>query len=314
MSDASGAARYLALRHLATQVQAVKSVEALRGAGVACLLLKGISHERWLYPNGDRPVSRDVDLLVAPSQLTLSSEAMARLGMELDGDPLGPRWHPLGIKFVPRAWPGVPVELHGSFRFLTAPADRCWALLSAGSEYIEVGQTRIDVPSVPARALLLSLHVVTHGRAGAWVIEDFTRALGLLPLDAWRMSATLADELGASEAFSAGLRVLPAGAEIADALGLPEPDDPALLLSLQSASIPARRMVDYAHGNPLTALARLLKSQLIPAPDQMRTWYPTARRGRRGLAVAHAARLWRLARETPQLVADWRQARQVQRP
>jgi hypothetical protein len=313
VGDASDAARYVALYRLATEVQAVKAVEALRGAGVASLLLKGISHERWLYPDRDRPLSRDVDLLVASNRFTVACEAIASLGMRPDYDPLGPGRNGLDVKLVPTDRLGIPVELHTSFHFLTAPADRCWVLLSADSERIEVGRTPIDVPSVPARALLLSLHVVAHGSAGAWVIEDLRRALGALPLDAWRTAATLADELGASDAFSAGLRVLPAGAEIADALGLPEPEDPALLLSLQNASLPARRMVEYAHGHPLAALARVLRSQLIPPSDQMRTWYPMARRGWRGLAAAHAARLSRLARETPQLVADWRQAREVER-
>jgi hypothetical protein len=306
-------ARNSALDHLASQRQAVRAVNALRRAGVACLLLKGISHERWLYSDGARLVSRDVDLIVPCSQLDVASEAIMRLGMRPYRDEVGPRRHRLDLLFMPSDQTGVPVELHTSFHFLTATPERCWALLSTDSDSIEIGGTRIDVPSVPARALLLSLHAAAHGRSGAWAIEDLRRAIGVVPLDSWRHAATLSKELGASAAFSGGLRMLQAGDEIADALGLAEPDDPALMLSLQSSPRPAIPMVKYAYGRPLAAVARLLKSELIPPSDQMRTWYPMARRGRRGLAAAHATRLARLALQTPQLLVSWRQAREVMR-
>lgn len=286
---------------------------ALRGAGIDCLLLKGIGYELWLYPDGGRPLSRDVDLLVGPTQLSAAGAVVAQLGMRVHRHPLGPPMDGAHLRFVPSDRAGMPVELHTTFHFLTASEERCWTVLSTDRDWIEVGATRIDVPAVPVRALLLALHVTAHGRAGTWAIEDLRRAIGLLPLDDWRQAAALAKQLGASTAFSAGLRVLPAGAEIADMLGLAKPDDPALLLSLQSASLPAYRMLRYAGGFPVSAFARLLGSQLFPPSDQMRTWYPIARRGRRGLVTAHAARLVRLALQTSQLVADWHQAREVVR-
>jgi hypothetical protein len=234
---------------------------------------------------------------------------MAQLGLSLDRDPLGPPVDRTHLVFMPDGWSGVPVELHTTFHFLSASRERCWTVLSTDRDSIEVGGARIDVPAVPVRALLLALHVTAHGRAGTWATEDLRRALSVLTLDDWRKAAELARDLGASDAFSVGLRVVPAGAGTADELGLGKPDDPSLRLSVRSGSNRAFRMLDYAGLTPLAAVAGLLRSQVIPPSAQMRAWYPIARRGRRGLVVAHAARLGRLTAELPRLIAEWRQAR-----
>jgi hypothetical protein len=300
----------VALRHLAARAQTVRVVKAIRKAGASCLLLKGISHELWLYPDGGRRVSQDVDVLVEPGKLPLACEAVVALGMRPARDLVGPLRDQLELPFVPTEGGGPPVELHPSFHFLGhLPAQRWWTVLTADKEHIEVGGTRIDVPSVPARALLLALHVASHGRAGEWAIEDLRRALAVVPPDGWRRAAALARDLGVTEPLSSGLRLLPDGATVADSLELPEPDDPLLRLHSSSATVTTLRMLDYAEQRPLKGLARLLASELIPSSERMRTWYPSARRGRRGLVVAHMVRLARLGRTSPQLLANWRQAR-----
>ncbi len=306
MIDAS---RELALGHLAVQAQTVRVIRALQNAGIDCVLLKGVGHELWLYGDGARPVSRDVDVLIPPSQFDLACETISELGMRANrGQRRSGRPVP-ELRFVPSDRNGVPVEPHRSFHFVHAPAKRCWELLSTDSEQIELGGTPIDVPSVPARAALLALHAAYHRDAGKWVIEDLRRALAVVSLDDWRRAARLSDELRASAAFSSGLRLLRPGAAIADALGLVRSDDPELLLYGQSATEPSIRMVHYAGQPPLTGFSRLLGAELIPPADRMRTWYPLARRGRGGLALAYAARLARLGLTSPLLIANWRQAR-----
>jgi hypothetical protein len=302
----------MALWRLASRADTVRTVVALRDAGVDCLLLKGVSHELWLYPTEGRPASRDVDLLIEPSQVSAAQTVMERLGMIQHLRP-GPPVEGEHLRFLPPPGSGLPVELHTTFHFLTAPPEQCWSVLSADRDWIEVGGIRIEVPAVPARTLLLALHVTAHGRVGTWAIADLRRALAVLSLGDWRKAAELARQLGASDAFAAGLRVLPAGAGTAHDLGLASADDPALRLSVRSGSNRASRMLDYAAGSPLSAAARLLSSQLIPPSAQMRVWYPIARRGRGGLIVAHLARLGRLLTELPRLSADWRQAREAAR-
>jgi hypothetical protein len=297
----SGADRDLALGHLAVHAQTVRVVCAIRDAGIDCVLLKGLGHELWLYPDRARPVSRDVDLLIEPSRLKLACETVLELGMAPAPDPVGPSparwWH---LRFLPVDGSRVPVELHGSFHFLEAPAERSWAVLSSGRERIELGGAMIDVPSVPARALLLALHVAAHGHDGGWAIEDLRRALSVVAFDEWRLAASLAGALDASAAFSSGLRVLPTGVRIADELGVPNPE---------STARSTFRMLEYATQPPLSGLARLLGAEMIPSPDRMRTWYPLARRGRGGLVAAHAIRLARLGLMSPRLLASWREAR-----
>lgn len=313
LSGVSDAGREMAMRHLAVHAQTLRVIKALHDSRVDCVLLKGIGHERWLYPDEARPVSQDVDVLVEPNQFDRACATVSALGMRLDRDPRQPERHARELKFVPAHAGGVPVELHPSFHFLNAPPERCWALLAAEREWIDLGGMRIAVPSVPARASLTALHAAFHGRAGRWTIEDLRRALLVVSLEDWRRAACLARDLGAPTAFASGLRLLPAGAEIADALGIAKPDDPTLVLHGQSAAEPAFRMLEYVGDSPVPGLVRLLGVELIPPPDLMRTWYPIARRGRRGLLAAHVARLLRLGLISPRLLSNWRQARAAAR-
>jgi Uncharacterised nucleotidyltransferase len=305
--------REVALGHLALHAQTVRVVRAIRDAGVGCLLLKGIGHELWLYPDGARPISRDVDVLIEPGALQRACEAVVELGMRPSRDQLGPLREEHELRFEPADGSRPFVELHRSFGFLDAPPERRWMLLTTDADQIEVAGEQIDVPSVPVRALLLVLHVARHGRGGDWAIEDLRRALDVVALDEWQRAAGLAGALGASAAFSSGLQLLPAGIELADVLGLVKPEDPALRLHQQSALGPALRMTEYAGEPALPGLARLLSAELIPPADRMRTWYPLARRGPRGLVAARVVRLARLGSASPRLLANWRQARAAAR-
>jgi hypothetical protein len=313
LRDSVTGTHHMAIRHVISRAHTVRTVTSLRGAGVDCLLLKGVSHEDWLFPDGKRPLSRDVDLLVAPNRLQAAWQVLEQLGMSPDRDPVGPLRDKAELRFVSAERTHVPVELHTTFHFATVSRERCWQVLSADRDSIALAGVRIDVPGVPARALLLASHVVAHGVPGEWVVEDLRRALGLLTIDDWRHAAALGRELGASRAFSLGLRVLPAGRDIAEGLGLPDPDDPTLQFRLRRGYAPTLKMVGYAHGTQVGSLARLLNAELIPRSEQMRTWYPLARQGRRGLVAAHVARLARLAGHAPALVADWRRARDAAR-
>ena len=165
---------------------------------------------------------------------------------------------------------------------------------------------QLDVPSAPARAALLVLHVARHGVAGDWAIEDLRRAADIVSPAEWQRAASLADEL-ARGPFSSGLRLVPAGRAIADALGLSTPEDPVVLLHGRSAPSASFRMLDYAEHSAFGGFARMVAGELTPSSEQMRAWYPVARRGRRGLLAAYLVRIGRT--HEPVAPGQWRHAR-----
>jgi hypothetical protein len=63
----------------------------------------------------------------------------------------------------------------------------------------------------------------------------------------------------------------------------------------------------------LRAKLRILLPRLLPGPEFMRVWYPVARRGRLGLALAYLRRLAWLVTAAPRAVGAWRRARRQTR-
>src|SRR5437667_12114242 len=65
------------LRRVAIDVVTAEVSEALRAAGMRCILLKGPALTRWLYPRGEERSYLDVDLLVSEANLARAEKLQA---------------------------------------------------------------------------------------------------------------------------------------------------------------------------------------------------------------------------------------------
>ena len=106
------------------------------------------------------------------------------------------------------------------------------------------------------------------------------------------------------EAFSAGLRLLPAGRELAGRLGLQPPASAEVLLHARTMPEGTIFLEALRDAESARERSRLLARALVPPPRYMRTISPLARRGRIGLGAAYAVRMVRrLATAVPALRA-----------
>ena len=296
-------------RPLGVDATTAEVVRALREAGCSAILLRGPVLRRALYGDGAHRPYVDTDLLVSPRDLTQAGEVLARLGFGLV---LDHRDHGGVTEPHAQEWGRAPhghVDLHWLLPGCTVAADRAWEILSARVEPIAVAGVEVQAPMRAAIALVDALHAAHHGAATRKPLDDLDLAVERLGADTWRAAAALADELGATEAFAVGLRLVPAGAALASRLALPD-------------RVSARRRL-MAAGHPSGALGLLrileadrgrldaIRETLFPAPSYMRVAYPNARRGRRGLLLAYLMRLLARARRLPAGVRALRAARRA---
>jgi hypothetical protein len=140
-----------------------------------------------------------------------------------------------------------------------------------------------------------ALHNAHHGARWERAVPDLERAIERIPVEDWRAAAALANDLGAAEAFAAGLALTSAGAELAARLGL----DPRISLEYrmraEGGSFGAWALHRARTAGSWRERAAVVREVLAPTPSAMRQFFPLARRGRRGLVVAYALRPLRLA-------------------
>lgn len=284
---------------------------AFEAAEVAAVLLKGPAIAAWLYP-GEGRLYADTDLLVRAADWGRAGRVLARLGFAEDASV---RDHARigGAGSVPweRHRDGAVVDLHRSLFGLGVTGEaEVWAAFTAGGETLAVGGAQVRVPPRPARLLHIALHAVQHGAtAAAKPMLDLERAVERAPEPLWREAAALAARLGAAPEFAAGLRLTPAGAQLAATIGVAA--EGSATARLRVGRVPtAEGFGELAATTGLPAKLALLRAELFPGAAFMRWWTPLARRGRRGLAVAYGWRaLWLLARAPAGWLA-WRRASQ----
>jgi hypothetical protein len=206
----------------------------------------------------------------------------------------------------------VWVDLHHSLPQLDAGPEQVWAILSKGATSITVGGSPTRVLNPPASALLTALHLVHHGPDAATPREDLARAIDQLGDDCWRAAAALARQLGATAPLGTGLRLLPAGVEIADRLGLPWAVPPMALLNW-GAPWEATVWESLAQAPSLRSRASVIVRLLCPRSVFLRERSALARRGRCGLALAYSLRPFRLAIRAAESFQPWRRARREPR-
>lgn len=285
-----------AIRSLSVDQAIAETVPLLGAAGVRCILLKGPSHARWLYDRPDERTYTDCDLLVAPDDADRAEAVLGDAGFVRRGFEAIPTERQR-FGFPLYRTDNVSVDLHTTFIGVGAPPERLWACFSDRIEPMIVAGASVMVLEPTARALVLVLHAAKEGGRregrGEKPIRDLELAVERIPFDDWRRSSELAVEVDAVEAFSAGLRRISSGRELADHLGLTDRLSPEVALRLEQPPPLAVGMDWLLYSEQGTRGLRLALRKVFPPPAHMRAWSPLARRGRWGLALAYIGRpIW----------------------
>lgn len=299
------------MRTLALDRTTAVVVDRLRGAGIPCLLLKGPSFARWLYADESERSYVDIDLLVRPTNAAAAERELTTLGFVRSGFETIPDDRPRHA--VTLLGPGsATVDLHRTLMGVV-DGDRLFAALTGEAESLSVGGAEIDIPSPRGRAMVLALHAAKDAGRSEKVRRDLGRALEILPEEVWRSAAELARDLGAGEAFAAGVRHERAGVVLADHLGLSQEVGSSMALR-GTKSPPLAYGLDYVLKAPGVAeKGRFAIRKAFPPASFMRAWRPIARKGRLGLGTAYAIRpFWLLWRSVPALRAVRRARRRAQ--
>lgn len=295
-------------RNLAVDVVTAEVTTALRMADIPCLLLKGPSTARWLYGADERRSYSDCDLLVPPTRIGRAGEVLSQMGFrrEIEGEITNdvPR-HAHGWE---RPRDGGAVDLHQTLPFVRVSPQSAWATLSEDAETMTIAGASVKVLRPPARAFHVALHAAQHGASFAQPVSDLGRALDRVPLEVWEEGARIANALGATEAFAAGLRLLPPGSRLAERLRLLESASAEVRLRSGPEPPPTAVAFDWMArlpGNKERFLFLLRKA--FPPPDLIRGWFRPASTSVWGLVVGYMWRpLWLAVKAPRGLFAWWR--------
>jgi hypothetical protein len=292
---------------------ALEALDALHAAGVDALLLKGPALARTLYRPDEHRGYFDVDLLVAPADLRAAGAALARLGYTNISEKRGV--HDVAGILHAQLWsrldPGfgnVSIDLHWRLAGCDVPPQTAWNALSRDRTTVELGGGTVTTLGSSARALHLALHAAQHGPDDLQAVGDLDRGLSRLPPEIWKEAAELARAVRATEAFAAGLRLLPAGVVLADELGLPRAD--ALLWHIAHRDERPRgtfHLQAFTEARGLRDRIAVVRRSLLPTRAWIVWEQPWAAQGGLRLLVAYArhiarapvwvTRAWRFRRE-----------------
>jgi hypothetical protein len=311
-ADARGArldvGRVQDFRRLALDSALGDVIRALAARGARPLLIKGPAFASWLYDDPRERPYGDIDLLVAPERFAAAENVLSELGFESWAS----RTRPSERSAHHEEWirPGtlpVAVELHHTLRLLPASPPLVWQRLTEGARTIQVGGTAVAVPSEPASALIVALHAAQHADRQSKSARDLRHALERVDMETWRAAASLADQLGASTAFAAGLRLAPEGRNVCRRLDLGEGTsrDVELRATASPTAIGIEQLMTTRGAG---ARLRLISQKLIPSLAIMRASSPLTRQGRLGLARAYLRRPFQMAGNLPRGIRAWRQA------
>ncbi len=302
---------------------ASESIEALRAEGIRAILLKGPVTAQWLYQGHAPRMYSDVDLLVAPDEFRRALRTLEDIGyrnyVEVRDTVEGAHAVPLRLQrpsdVASTQFPvGLSIDLHWRFDGIGASDEVFWTVIAQDAERMLVSGHEVEVPSEPARALLLALHAGTFHGSFTQPLTDLDRALERLSDDTWRAARDLAMRLDALPRFAAGLVVRPLGFELIDRLGLKGTVD--VRSALHAGGAPpavADGLVRLRATGGLGPRVRLLVRALIPTRSALRFTHPRlARLGASGLALAYLYRpFWLLAKLPAALRAYARARRRV---
>jgi len=270
-------------------------VEALAAAGVRTIVLKGPVLARLLYDHGELRAYNDVDLLIGEPDVERAGERLLALGFS----PLVTEDALRGHRPVhAHEWTGprgVSVDLHRTLPGVTVSRAEAFGVLSEHTVELRLGDHHIVALAPEAALLLVVLHAAHHGANARRPLADLDRALERGTAESWSEAAALAGRLGATAALGEGLRLSPAGARLADRLGL-DAASPVDVVLRASAAPPLAVGLDWWLRLSWPDRIRLGLRTALPRPGALRLWRPLARRGPLGLAAAYASHPFWLVR------------------
>jgi hypothetical protein len=210
---------------------AAEVLAAFDEAGVDALLLKGRGLATLLYGPGEYRAFVDVDVLVAPARFRAAEDALLSLGYvdtetgrgidDIGGVVHAHAW----ARIAPRPNGNPPIDLHRWLPGCRADPAVVWDALLAHRAWIELGGRQAPVLDRAGQAMHLAIHAAQHGPAVEKHVHELELALALWPADVWDSASVLADQVGATGAFAAGLRLTRRGRTVAARLGLPATND-----------------------------------------------------------------------------------------
>jgi hypothetical protein len=245
----------------------------------------------------------DSDLLVAPSEYARAEHCMTRLGFrQLLADSDVP-----GSQVAGHPWcraDGASVDLHWTIAGVRAAPGAVWSVLSEATRTVRVGGVDVQAPSIPMCAVIVALHAAHHGRAVYKPLEDLGRAVDRLDPGTWAAAAHLAARLGATDAFTSGLMLHPAGRRLATELSLPT--HLPLELRLKAADPPPGAVTLHvlASTSGLRPRMWLVARKLVPTRRFMRVWFPRSALGGSWMVAGYFWRpAWVTLKAGPALLA-----------
>ena len=294
------------------EAAALEALGAFEARDVRSLLLKGPALARMLYAAEEVRRYSDVDLLVAEEDLAEGRRVLSDLGyrnaeerMGID-DVAGIMYSETWVRPQPGEESWLHVDLHWRLDGSKAPSAVAWSALAVRRTWIDLGGGRAPVLRPEGLAMHLALHAAQHARDRP--MTDLALGLERWSAEIWRQAAQLASELEATEAFAAGLRLLPAGAALARELNLPASDELSWAISHRDMR-PRGTFHMQALADARSAVERLdvLRRSLLPRRDWIVSQHPWARhKGGVRLTLAYvvhlitapawAARAWRFRR------------------
>lgn len=273
-------------------------IGALEQRGVEALILKGAALAQTLYAPDRERSYYDVDLLVAPASLDTAATVLSALAYRnitsVQGidDVAGVVHAELWTRL--EAAGNMSIDLHRKLPGCEAPDQTIWRSLREGAQAIRLDGHPVLTLGNPGLALHLALHLAQHGPSDIKAAADLRLGLTRWPEAVWQAAATLARELAAHEAFSAGLRLVAEGEAQAAALDLSSGEQ--VLLGLAQRGIRPRgtfHVEALTRARTIGERAGILRKALLPAPNWIRWEMAWAARSRLHLASAYLVHLVR---------------------
>jgi Uncharacterised nucleotidyltransferase len=281
---------------------AAQVLAAFRQAGVEALLLKGRALATLLYRAGEQRDYSDVDLLVAPHALDTAEATLRGLGYgnassaqgidDIGGVVHADTW----IRATPGSYDPPMIDLHRWLPGARATPGKAWEALTARRTWIEIEGRQAAVLNRDGQAMHLATHAAQHGPGFPKHVLELALALERWPADVWDSAARLAQEIDATEAFAAGLRlVVPEGAVVAARLAVPSTGELDWTIRHQR---PRGTFHLQALADARGARERLqvLRRSLLPSRVWIMHQHPWARAGGLRIIAAYGAHLARAPR------------------
>jgi Uncharacterised nucleotidyltransferase len=279
---------------------------------IGSVLLKGAAFAQLLYGGHDERLYTDSDLLVAEQDRAQAEKVLESIGFvrtDHDEDWLGPA--PKYAHTFQRFGDGAYVDLHWRLSGAAASPDQQWAAIGKHRAKVVVSGREIDALDPPATALLAALHNAHHGTGRPATLGDLDRAIDRFGQSVWIDAARLADEISARMPFAAGLRLTSAGDSLADRLSLDRPQSVEMWLKTNPSTYGAHALDRFAQTKTLRGRVEMFVRIAFPPGTVMRRFFPLARRGTAGLAVAYLVRPLHLLITAGPALREWHHARRA---